>query len=209
MFKNWTKYSGYLLSGEWHIHTSWTDGDNSVFEYCEKAVKEGIPLLAFTEHVRRTLDYDFGQFLSEIEQVRARYNLIVLSGCEAKVLPGGKLDVEECVLKEVDYPIFAFHSFPSDIDQYLESLKVVLSNRYINAWAHPGYFLSRQGLELPDKDLIEIFDRSSRHNILLEVNRKYNLPPPRWFDLAKSLGIRLVRGSDIHNVNKMNRNYMV
>ena len=207
MLKNWTKYGEHLWSGEWHIHTSWTEGDSSVFEYCEKAVKEGVPLLAFTEHVRRTMDYDFGQFLSEIEQVKVRYNLIVLSGCEAKVLPGGELDVEEWVLKEIDYPIFAFHSFPGDIDQYLESLKVVFSNRYVNAWAHPGYFLYRQGLKLQDNELVEILELLNRHNILLEVNEKYDLPLPRWFDLAKSLGVRLVRGSDLHNANKMSGNY--
>jgi DNA polymerase (family 10)/putative hydrolase len=84
--KTWKKYVDYLLEGEWHIHTNYTDGKNTVFEYCEKAVEIGIPLLAFTEHVRKELTYDFNQFLNEIEEAREEFDLIILSGCEAKVL---------------------------------------------------------------------------------------------------------------------------
>lgn len=204
--KAWEKHANYLFKGEWHIHTSWTDGNNTVFEYCEKAVHEGIPLLAFTEHVRRNLDYDFRCFLNEIEQVRAKYDLIVLSGCEAKVLPGGELDVEEWVLQEVDYPVFAFHSFPDDINEYLKSLKVVLSNRYLTTWVHPGLFVTRHDLELPDEELAEIFGLMNQHHVLLEVNRKYSLPPARWLDLARNGGVRLVRGGDIHRIDDMNKN---
>jgi putative hydrolase len=201
MPKKWMEYREYLAIGEWHIHTTWSDGNNTVFEICEKAVEEGVPLLVFTEHVRKKIDYDFSEFLIEIERAREHFDLIILSGCEAKVLPGGGLDVEEWILQKVDYPLFAFHSFPSDIELYLNSLKVVLKNNYVNAWAHPGYFLSRQGLELPDKELMEIFSLLHRHNVLLEINKKYSLPPSHWLDLAKRLGVNLVKGSDIHNVN--------
>ena len=60
--KNWIKYDEYLLTVDWHIHTNWTDGENTVFEYCERAVQEGIPLIAFIEHVRKKLNYDFRRF---------------------------------------------------------------------------------------------------------------------------------------------------
>ena len=203
--KVWQKYADYLSKGEWHIHTGWTDGNNTVFEYCEKAVKEGIPLLAFTEHVRKNLDYDFRQFLVEIERAKAKFDLIILSGCEVKVLPGGGLDVEDWVLREVDYPIFAFHSFPIDIDKYLNSLKTILSNVYVNTWAHPGLFLTRCGLELHDKELAEVFTLMNQHNVLLEVNRGYSLPQAKWLSLANNLGVRLVRGSDVHCIANMDK----
>ena len=66
--KVYEKYTNYLLKGEWHIHTSWTDGNNTIFDYCEKAIQEGIPLVAFTEHVSKSPDYDFRLFLNEIEK---------------------------------------------------------------------------------------------------------------------------------------------
>ena len=203
--KVWGKYATYLLEGEWHIHTSYTDGENTVFEYCQKAVEEGIPLVAFTEHVRRNLNYDFRSFLNEIEQVRAKFNLVILSGCEAKVLPGGELDIEDWVLQEVDYPIFAFHSFPNDIEEYLRSLKVILSNMYVNTWAHPGLFIIRYGLNLSDKELIEIFQLMNWYDVLLEINEKYGMPLIGWLDLARSLDVRLVRGGDIHCTNDISK----
>lgn len=203
--KTWKKYIDYLLVGEWHIHTSYTDGNNSVFEYCEKAIEVGIPLLTFTEHVRKNLNYDFNSFLNDIEKAREEFDLIILSGCEAKVLPNGELDVEEWILREVDYPIFAFHSFPEDIDIYIESLNSVLRNRYANAWAHPGAFLSRNGLELPERDLIYIFELMGKQDVLLEMNRKYSVPSEKWVSVARDYTVRLVNGNDIHSIEECER----
>jgi DNA polymerase (family 10)/putative hydrolase len=201
--KTWKKYVDYLLEGEWHIHTNYTDGKNTVFEYCEKAVEIGIPLLAFTEHVRKELTYDFNQFLNEIEEAREEFDLIILSGCEAKVLPSGALDVEEWILREVDYPIFAFHSFPEDVGIYIESLKSVLRNRYVNTWAHPGAFLLRYGLELSEKKLNKIFTLMEEQNVLLEVNKKYKVPLGAWLDVAERYNVKTVTGNDVHSIEDL------
>ena len=87
------KYKHFLFKGEWHIHTSYTDGKNTVLEYTEKAIELGIPLLAFTEHVRLNIEYNYDELLNDILIVKQKYpELIILSGIEAKILPDGKLD---------------------------------------------------------------------------------------------------------------------
>jgi len=201
--KIWKKYIDYLLEGEWHIHTSYTNSKGGVLEYCEKAAKLGIPLLAFTEHVRKNLNYDFNNLLNDIEKAREEFDLIILSGCEAKVLPGGELDVEEWILRNVDYPIFAFHSFPRDIDTYIKSLEIALRNKYVNTWAHPGAFLLRHGLELPEKELIKIFRLMKKHSVLLEVNKKYKVPFRAWLDIAEKYNVKTVTGNDIHGIEDL------
>ncbi|KKG29104.1 histidinol phosphatase [Methanosarcina mazei] len=201
--KTWEKYSDFLLKGEWHVHTCYTDGKNNIDEYCQKAVDIGLPLIAFTEHVRKNLDYDFHSFLSDIEIAKEKYDLIILSGCEAKVLPYGELDVSTGVLKEIDYPIFAFHSFPKDTDLYFESLKKVLKNRYMNTWAHPGAFLMKNGLELPEEQLVDIFHSMNKMDVLLEINNKYQVPSDIWKNLSSKLGVKFVKGSDVHNVEHL------
>ncbi len=193
------RYGHLLLSGEWHVHTSYTDGKGTVEQYCQRAEDLGLPLIAFTEHVRRKLSYDFWHLLEEIEEARSAHDLIILSGCEAKVLPGGDLDVEDDILREVDYPIMAFHSFPPNLDLYLESLKAAIKSRKATTWAHPGLFLEKTGLKLSSEDLPEIFELLRDHEMGLEMNRKHSLPPPEWLDLAKSLKVKLVRGSDAHS----------
>ena len=200
--KIWKKYSQYLLSGEWHIHTSYTDGANSVDDYCKRAVELGIPLVAFTEHVRRRLSYDFNAYLEDIDRAREQYDLIVLSGCEAKVLPDGTLDVDDSILKQVDYPIFAFHSFPKDIEVYLDALYNVLKNPYVNTWAHPGVFLKRAGLNLPENKLSRVFKVLSDNEVLTELNAKYNAPSDAWISLARQHRVNFVRGSDCHRIEE-------
>ncbi len=202
--KVWKKYKDYLLTGEWHIHTKYTDGENTIFEICETAKELGIPLLAFTEHVRKNLTYDFNEFLGEVERAKDEFpEIVILSGVEAKVLPNGDLDVDKDILREVDYPIFAFHSFPKDLKLYINALKRALTNRYINAWAHPGLFLVKNNFELSKDIIVEIFKIMNKNDILLEINAKYDLPKRDWVDLALKHNVQIVRGSDIHNIKML------
>lgn len=53
------KYADLIPLGDWHLHTNYTDGENTVEEYCEQAVKNGLKLLVFSEHVRRELIYSY------------------------------------------------------------------------------------------------------------------------------------------------------
>jgi len=201
--KVWKKYEEYLMKGEWHVHTNYTDGRNSVDELCKKAQNIGIPLIAFTEHVRKDLKYDFSSFLNDIDRAKEEYELILLSGCEAKVLPNGELDVNPDILKEVEYPIFAFHAFPKSLDIYLDSLKQVLKNKYVCTWAHPGAFLKKEGLELPEKELKTIFTLMNKKDILLEINKKYEVPKKKWKEIANEHNVQFVRGNDIHSKYKL------
>lgn len=207
--KVWKKFREFLKLGEWHIHTSYTDGKNTVFEICEVASRLNIPLIAFTEHVRKNISYDFNQFLIDIERAREEYpEIIILSGVEAKVLPTGLLDVESWILKEVDYPIFAFHSFPSDLNLYIESLKRVVKNySEINSWAHPGLFLIRNNLRVSRTMLLDILSHLKSHDVVLEINKKYSLPPREWLDLASAVGLETVNGNDIHSITELLKYY--
>lgn len=201
--KVWREHVSLLHTGEWHVHTAYTDGSGSVLEYCRRAQALGIPLIAFTEHVRRNLTYDFNSFLSDIESAREEFDLAILSGLEAKVLPGGDLDVEEEIIKQVDYPIFAFHSFPPDQALFLASLKRALKDNRASAWAHPGHFLRKNGMNLLEEDLLEALRIMRENEILLEINARYELPPGRWIKLAAANGVHTVRGSDCHGVEQL------
>lgn len=200
--KIWKKYIDYLSSAEWHIHTNYSDGSDDIKDYCQRAVEIGLPLIAFTEHVNKSLSYSFDSFLEDIQAARDEFDIIILSGCEAKVLPTGELDVDEKVLKAVDYPIFSFHSFPDDLELYVKCLKEALKNPYVNTWAHPGT-LSFRKIDLPKSELEEIFALMKERDVLLEINRKYNLPKERWIRMAKAHGILTVRGSDVHGIEDL------
>ena len=200
--KSWEKYRKYLMTGEWHVHTTYTDGENTVEECCSEASALGIPLIAFTDHVRVDLDYDFNAYLSDIVAAREKFDIIILSGCEAKVLPGGELDVDKSILRYVDYPILAFHSFTKDIEMYIDSLKTALKNPYVCAWAHPGLFLQKNKFTLKPDMLHDILELMIKNRVLLELNDNYELPMNTWNKPVKEVGVELVRGSDVHNIRE-------
>jgi DNA polymerase (family 10)/putative hydrolase len=205
--KIWQKYQEYLSSGEWHIHTSFTDGKNSVLEYAERAVQLGIPLLAFPEHVRLELQYNFDDFLGEIEIARRKFpQLVILSGCEAKVLPDGTLDCSREILDKVEYRLFAFHSFPDNIETYMFALRKVVNELPVDAWAHPGLFFKKhRSLVLGNDALQSIFEELNKNDILLEENSKYGLPTSDWLEIY--FGVTgnkpLVSGGDIHSIYEL------
>ena len=203
--KVWRVYEDHLLQGEWHIHTSYTDGEGSIFAYCRMALGLGIPLLAFTEHVRRSPNYDLNAFLSDIDAAQEDFDLIILSGCEAKILPGGELDADDAILGEVDYPVFSFHSFPNDMELRILSLEAALKNRHVNAWAHPATLFLGQTTDFPEERLREIFDLMRRRDVLFELNEKYGDPAEAWMTLARESGVSFVRGSDVHFMQDLSK----
>ena len=203
--KGWTKYSEYLLSGEWHVHTNYTDGQNTINEYCQRASALEIPLIVFGEHVRRELDYDFHAMSKEIDLARSKYpGLVILQGCEVKVLETGELDVSEEISSLCEIVLMAFHSFPKDIRRYYEALRIALANPKVDIWAHPGLFLKRNDFTLAVHQLEEIFEIAHQNNVLIEVNAKYNLPPKEWIDLSEDK-VKFVRGSDVHDLRDLKR----
>lgn len=71
------KWKRYFFNGIWHLHTNYTDGENSVFEYCDVAKEMGIKLVCFTEHVSLDLSYNFNNYLLDIKKARKRCNMTI------------------------------------------------------------------------------------------------------------------------------------
>ena len=45
--KNWEKYSDHLETGDFHVHTNYTEGSNTVDEMCQQALKNNLTLICF------------------------------------------------------------------------------------------------------------------------------------------------------------------
>jgi DNA polymerase (family 10)/putative hydrolase len=206
MINDIRSFKDYFFTGEWHIHTKYTDGKNSVEEYCSVAEELGIPLLAFTEHVRKNMTYDFSKLLEDIKKAQGKYpNLILLSGCETKVLSNGELDAEDALLDKVDYKLFAFHSFPPDKELFINALIRALSNTKVHTWAHPGLFLKNKNLNLTSNELRYIFEFAYKNKKYIEYNLKYKLPNSSWLNMmSKQMACdQIIIGGDIHSIEQM------
>lgn len=201
--KKWKRFEGFLEDGDCHVHTSHVDGENSVIEMCGQARKNGLRLIAFTEHVRKAMDYDFSTLLRDVEKARKRFpGLMVLVGCEAKVLPDGLIDAPEEVLKACDIVIASFHNFPPVKHEQTRALKAMLKNPEVDVWGHPGTFLNNCNLNRRETE--EVIKLCKDNRVLIERSLKYE-NPENFLRLAKEMGARMVVGSDAHSVREVRK----
>ncbi|MEM2944608.1 MAG: PHP domain-containing protein [Methanomassiliicoccales archaeon] len=204
----WQRYSKYLLSGEWHIHTNLTDGLCSIDDICLRARELGIPLIAFTEHIRNVPSYDPHQFIESVYACRNEFpDVIILCGFEVKILEDGEPNADKGYLEKGDYNIFAFHSFPEDKDLYLDALMNAIKNRLFDCWGHPG-LVNGQIFPLEENYLRSIFSLMKEREMLLEVNEKYAVPSIEWIPLIREYEVQLVRGSDVHSLEHLSARSM-
>ena len=203
--KNWVKYKDYLERGDWHVHTNYSDGENTVFEYCEKAIENGLELIAFTEHVRRELTYNFDDFLADVYSAREEFSLKILVGCEAKVINlDGELDVTDGVLKKCDVVLGAFHGFPFEGKKdYLTALDNMLKNPDVDVWAHPTLLASRKNFNITIEEEKRIIKECIENEILIEKNIRYKLPGDEFTRIARELDAKFVQGSDSHKIGDL------
>jgi putative hydrolase len=205
--KTWEKHKDFLIWGDWHVHTKYTDGQNSVDEMCRQAIKNNLKLIAFTEHVRTDLDYDFDIFLKDINDARKKYpKLKILSGCEAKVLDTkGALDVSEDVIEKCDIVIASFHGFPfSRKRDHIEAMKNTILNKNVDIWGHPTQQLVRNGMKITQGEADDLIEFCKIKSVLIERNQSY--PETHWFvDRALELGAPVVFSSDAHRTSDVRK----
>lgn len=138
-----------LESGRYlaHLHTSLTDGTNTVEEICGWADGHGYEAVVFSEHIRREPTYSFDSYTNDIECARTSCpGLEIWTGVEAKVFPGGGIDCGEEILSRIDVLYIACHGFSGGVDDWADSMRTALGSSYgptpIRVWAHPGRYLA-------------------------------------------------------------------
>ncbi len=199
--KNWERYKEYLETGDFHVHTSYTDGSNTVSEFCEQAVQNGLKLICFSEHVRREISYDYDALLADIEEARQLYpKLKILSGCEAKVLDrSGSLDVSREILDKAEIVIASFHDFPQGpSEDFLHALLGALRHSRVDIWGHPATLFRH--VDLTASETQRVIRECIRRGVLIEDNslaRSYQAPPS-FLEACRRLGAILVTNSDAH-----------
>jgi histidinol phosphatase-like PHP family hydrolase len=98
------------LTWNYHSHTNYTDGFHTVEEIARYCCAHDIEELAISEHVRKKLAYNFDRLLRDIERANRKFNMRILTGAEARILPDGSLDCPEQIRKKVDIVIGSVHS---------------------------------------------------------------------------------------------------
>ena len=168
-------YNG--IKGDLHVHSSWSDGKNTIREMAEAAQAYGYEYIAVCDHawnpkISRGLDESaVAEQHREIELVnRDLDGFMVLAGIECNIDPDGNLDIGNKILGDLDVVIASVHS-GMDIPQAQMTNRMVaaLHNDQVNILGHPTGRIIQQR-EPAQMDLAAVFDAAVEHGISLEIN---------------------------------------
>ncbi len=100
------------------MHTTETDGRNSIAEMAEAAMARGLQYMAITDHSKNlamTNGLDEKRALEHIERIREvdrqmEGRIRVFTGIEVDILADGALDLDDEVLAQMDVVIASVHT---------------------------------------------------------------------------------------------------
>ncbi|WP_153464725.1 DNA polymerase/3'-5' exonuclease PolX [Sediminibacillus terrae] len=200
------------IRGDLHMHTTWSDGAQSVEEMVGKARERGYEYIAITDHskylrVANGLDEDrLKKQAEEIARLNDKYSDIhIFAGVEMDILPDGSLDFSDDFLKEMDYVIGAIHSsFSQSQEKIMNRLLAAVENPYVNVIAHPtGRLIGRRKGYAADVDML--IDKARETGTVLELNANPNRLDLswKWLQKAQEKGVNIAINTDAHSYHTL------
>ncbi|HVT57296.1 MAG TPA: helix-hairpin-helix domain-containing protein [Thermoanaerobaculia bacterium] len=200
------------LRGDLQMHSTWSDGRNTLAEMVAACAARGYEYMAITDH-SKALAMISGldarrlrlQWL-EIDAVRARHpGIQLLRSLEVDILPDGSLDLEDEMLAGLDLVVASVHSrFELPSDQQTARILKALEHPEVNILAHPtGRLINRRKPIAFDLDAV--LRRAAELGVAVELNSQ-----PHRLDLcdthllrARDLGCKIVISTDSHRVQEL------
>ena len=199
------------VRGDFHIHSTWSDGTASIEEIARKAQEMGYEFVGIADH-SASLKVAYGlseekvlKKIQEIRKLQERFDVRIFAGTECDIKPDGSLDYSNKILKELDFAYAAIHSrFKMGEKEMTERIVKAMENEYINILAHPTARMigKRDPINV---DLERIFEAARETNTFMEINAF-----PDRLDLndvhakmAKERGVKLAIGTDSHSLDHM------
>lgn len=200
------------IRGDLQMHTSATDGKNSIAEMAQKAKEIGYAYIAITDHSKAVRvaggldEKGLAKQLKEIEKVNGQVpGVHILKGVEVDILPDGSLDLKDDILKECQVVIASVHSrFNMEEAEMTRRIIKAMKNPNVNILAHPTgrLILEREPYKV---NLKEVFQAAIDQGVVLEINAYPDRLDLRDVDarMAKEMGAKLVISTDAHNTMQL------
>ncbi|SFM07286.1 DNA polymerase (family 10) [Gracilibacillus orientalis] len=196
------------IRGDLHMHTTWSDGAQSLEEMVIRAKEKGYEYIAITDHskylrVANGLNEDRLRLQrKEIEQVQAKHpDIHLFAGIEMDILPDARLDFDDDFLQELDFVIASIHSsFGQSQEKIHDRLLNALENPNVDMIAHPtGRLLGRRdGYPV---DVEWLIGKAKDTNTILELNANPNRLDlaAKWVELAQQEDVNIAINTDAHS----------
>jgi DNA polymerase (family 10) len=199
------------LRGDFHMHTTYSDGDDTLAAMIAAAAARGYEYHAISDHSAgrgRRFGMDPAAVRVQRQEIRTlseRYGIATLCGSEVDILPDGSLDYDDGVLAELDIVIGSVHSaVRQSRDEMTARLIRACENPYLNIIGHPTgrRFDGFPGYEF---DYDAVFAAAARTGTALEIDgqaARLDLPAA-LARKAKSFGVTFSLDSDAHRTGDL------
>ncbi len=195
------------MRGDLQMHTTASDGKNSIAEMAEAARALGYEYIALTDHSRAVTvanGMDEKRTLAQIEKIRAAQEHLpgirVFAGIEVDILKDGKLDLDDEVLAQLDVVVASVHSHMNlERAAMTDRLLAAVENPYTQIIAHPtGRLLLRR--DAFEYDMEQVLDAARKHGVAMECNAYPDRLDLRdsYLRMAKDRGVKVVISTDSH-----------
>jgi DNA polymerase (family 10) len=200
------------IRGDLHMHSTWSDGRNTIEEMVEACAARGYEYMVISDHSKvlamtNGLDsYRLRAQWKEIDEVRARHPEIrILRSMEVDILADGSLDLEDEMLAGLDLVLVSLHSrFDLPEDEQTARVLKALEHPEVNVFCHPTARLinRRRPAEM---DMDRILRRAAELGVAVELNSNPHRLDLRddHLRLAKELGCKVVIDSDSHRTGEL------
>ena len=201
------------IRGDLHMHTTATDGEDTLGEMVRAAIARGLEYIAITDHGQRVSmarGLDSKRLLrqwSEIDRLNeslaedGRPPIVVLKGIEVDMLEKGGLDLPDEVLEQADWVVASLHYGQNQPRQRITARIIeAIENPNVRVIGHPtGRLINRRPAY--DVDIEAVIEAAARTGTFLEINAN-----PWRLDLddhhaaaAKKAGVKIVISTDAHS----------
>ena len=200
------------IRGDLHMHTTWSDGAQSVEEMVNQARNKGYEYIAITDHskyLRVANGLDETRLRKQREEIHKMNDLYddihIFAGVEMDILPDTSLDFSDDFLKEMDFVIAAIHSsFNQSQALIMKRLMQALENPYVSLIAHPtGRLIGRR--DGYDVNLSQLIEKAVETNTTLEINANPNRLDlsSEWAREAQKQGAQIAINTDAHSFHML------
>jgi len=195
------------MKGDLQMHTTASDGKNSIEEMAAAATELGHEYIAITDHSKAVTvanGLDEKRMAAHIKKLRAAdekgLGIRVLAGSEVDILKNGSLDYSDEILGQLDVVVCSIHSyFNLERAAMTERMLAAIENPYTQIIGHPTgrLLLKREGI---DYDMEKVLDACAKHGVAMECNSY----PDRldlkdvFLRMCKERGVKVVISTDSH-----------
>jgi DNA polymerase (family 10) len=197
------------LKGVLHVHSTFSDGRNSLAEMVAAAGAMGLKYIGVSDHsqsaayARGLKEADLNRQEKELDGLRTEFpKLRLFWGIESDILADGSLDYPDSVLKRFDFVVASVHSrFNMTEQEMTKRCMKALENRYCTMIGHPTgrLLLAREGFKV---NLNALIDRAAELGKFVELNANPQRLDLDWRVLryAKERGVPVSINPDAHDV---------